>query len=74
MINNNVYASASRLSINAQAITPVQDIKCAMCGTTTLQIVGDVIVLRARHHGDHHTTILSIRDLYDRLTPFVVPA
>lgn len=38
--------------------------KCDMCELPAFHIANGMIILRARHHGETHTTVISIAELY----------
>jgi hypothetical protein len=68
MISTSQIAGASRIVLDANVISPIHDVKCNErgCGTTVMQIIGESIFIKTRHHNQHHVTIVSIRDLYER--------
>jgi hypothetical protein len=68
MISTSQIAGASRIVLDANVISPIHDVKCNErgCNTTILQVIGESIYIRTKHHGDHHMTIISIRDLFER--------
>lgn len=62
---SSVHLSASRISLNAHVISPIHDVLCNQCNTIVIQVIGESLVIKDRHHSQQHTTILSIRDLYE---------
>jgi len=38
-------------------------ILCTECGTPVAEIIGDVLVIKVKHHGEQHATIIPIEEL-----------
>jgi hypothetical protein len=38
-------------------------LSCDECSTTAIEVEGDVLVIRSRHHGDQHMTRIPISKL-----------
>jgi hypothetical protein len=58
------------LSLNTSAVAAsitscggLQPIFCAHCGTPVAELVGGMLVIRARHHGENHVTVLNLVSL-----------
>lgn len=46
--------------------TKLDFIKCDVCSTPALRVVGQTLVIQHRHHGQTHTTVLSLQAILDR--------
>jgi DNA-binding MarR family transcriptional regulator len=41
-------------------------IRCAQCNTPVAEVQNGCLVIRAKHHGEEHTTVLPLNDLLRR--------
>lgn len=48
-------------------------IACDHCGTPALRIVGQMLVIEHVHHGQKHTTVLTMAQIIDRMAQGSVP-
>lgn len=43
-----------------------EPVKCDECGTPVAEVNGEVLIIRRKHHGEPHVTILDLRKLLER--------
>ncbi len=43
-------------------------VRCDCCALPVLRVVGQTVVIEARHHGERHVSVLEIRALVDKAT------
>lgn len=45
---------------------PPAVVRCDECGTILFEVRGDTLIVKARHHGEVHVTVVSLADLLQR--------
>ena len=57
------------IAVNARRTVTTQAVRvaCQECSTTVAEVRDGHLVIRSRHHGETHTTILSLRALVQLL-------
>ena len=38
-------------------------VRCAECGTPVAEVQGETLVIRSKHHGDQHVTVITLDEL-----------
>ena len=58
-----LFADSSKIGV---ALNPIK-VNCAECSTPIAEIVGGSLVIKSKHHGERHTTSISLNEL-NRIT------
>ena len=55
--------STSAVAASIAMTGGIKYIPCAQCNTPIAELIGGFLIIRSRHHGEKHTTVLNLISL-----------